>query len=84
MKGLFELWGEGNSYEELEESIKGYPEERKLPYLNSDSTFRISIDTFGKVMSFTEHNERIRGLSYIPFKVYLFPLRHDKVCCNCY
>lgn len=68
VKGLYELWGEGNSYEELEESIKGYPEERKLPYLNSESTFRISMDTFGKVMSFTEQNERIRGLSYIPFK----------------
>lgn len=68
VKGLYELWGEGNSYEELEESIKGYPEEHKLPYLNSDSTFRISMDTFGKVMSFTEQNERIRGLSYIPFK----------------
>lgn len=76
MKGLYELWGEGNSYDELEESIKGYPEERKLPFLNSDSTFRISMDTFGKVMSFTEQNERIRGLSYIPFKVCLV-LWHD-------
>lgn len=74
MKGLYELWGEGDSYEELEEAIKNYPDERKLPYLACESTFRITVDTFGKVMSFQEQNERIQGLSYIPFKVWFMLL----------
>lgn len=70
MKGMYELWGEGSSYEALEESIKSYPDERKSPYLKPESTFKITVDSFGKVISFQEQNDRIRGLSYIPFKVW--------------
>ncbi|KAK0591191.1 hypothetical protein LWI29_036708 [Acer saccharum] len=68
VKGIYEVWGEGGSYEELEEAIKNYPDDRKLPYLTADSTFRIIVDSFGKVMSFQEQNDRIKGLAYIPFK----------------
>ncbi|KAL5566131.1 hypothetical protein UlMin_029295 [Ulmus minor] len=68
VKGMYELWGEGSSYEELEEAIKGYPDERKLPYLEPGSTFKINVDTFGKVLSLQEQTERIQGMSYIPFK----------------
>ncbi|XP_065850098.1 uncharacterized protein [Euphorbia lathyris] len=68
VKGIYELWGEGSSYEELEESIMSYPDERKLPYLTSESTFKITVDTFGKVISFEEQNDRIQAFTYIPFK----------------
>ncbi|GLT96607.1 hypothetical protein SLE2022_142160 [Rubroshorea leprosula] len=68
VKGIYELWGEGSNYEELEEAVKSYPDERKLPYLTSDSTFKIIVDSFGKVISLQEQNDRIRGLTYIPFK----------------
>ncbi|KAI4335515.1 hypothetical protein L6164_014153 [Bauhinia variegata] len=67
VKGMYELWGEGGSYEELKDSILSYPDERKLPYLDSSSTFKITVDTFGKVTSFQEQKELIQGLSYIPF-----------------
>lgn len=66
---MYELWGEGSSYEELEDSIKSYPEDRKLPFLDSGSTFKINVDSFGKVISLEDQNQRIHGLSYIPFKV---------------
>jgi len=69
VKGMYELWGEGSSYEELKESVLSYPDERKLPYLDSDSTFKITVDSFGKVISLEEQKELIQGLSYIPFKV---------------
>lgn len=68
VKGLYEIWGEGSSYEELEQAIKSYPDEHKLPYLTSESTFKINVDSFGKANSFTEQSHRIRGLSFIPFK----------------
>uniref|UniRef100_A0A1D1YUQ8 tRNA (guanine(10)-N(2))-methyltransferase n=1 Tax=Anthurium amnicola TaxID=1678845 RepID=A0A1D1YUQ8_9ARAE len=68
VKGMYELWGQGSSHEELELAIKCFSDERKLPYLSPDSTFRIIVDSFGKVISFEEQNERIRGLRYIPFK----------------
>ncbi|GAV81141.1 UPF0020 domain-containing protein [Cephalotus follicularis] len=68
VKGIYEIWGEGSSYEELEESIKSYPEDRKLPYLTSGSTFKITVDSFGKVISLQEQNGRLKNLAYIPFK----------------
>lgn len=69
VKGVYELWGEGSTYEELEEAIKAYPDERKLPYLTSESTFKITIDSFGKAMRSEEQKGRIQSFSYIPFKV---------------
>ncbi|ESR65000.1 UPF0020 domain-containing protein [Citrus sinensis] len=68
VKGMYEVWREGSSYEELEEAIRSYPEDQLLPYLSSDTTFKITVDSFGKVFSFQEQNDRIKGLSYIPFK----------------
>lgn len=68
VKGMYEVWGEGSSYAELEEAIRNYPEDRMLPYLSSDTTFKITVDSFGKVFSFQEQNDRIKGLSYVPFK----------------
>lgn len=69
---MYELWGEGSDDKELEESIKNYPDERKTPYLQPGSSFKITVDSFGKAISFQEQNERIRGLAYIPFKVQYF------------
>lgn len=69
MKGIYEVWGDGSNYEELEEAIRNYPDELKLPYLTSESTFKITVDSFGKNISSQEQSNRIQGLSYIPFKV---------------
>ncbi|CAL1385494.1 unnamed protein product [Linum trigynum] len=68
VKGMYELWGEGSTLEELEQAIKSYPDERKSPFLSSESSFKIIVDSFGKVMSFAEQNDRIEQLAYIPFK----------------
>eukprot|EP00249_Psilotum_nudum_P015771 c25510_g1_i1 orf=188-1663(+) len=68
VKGMFEVWGEGSSYEELQSAIVSYPEDRKTPYLGPDSTFKIVIDCFGKVLSLDEQTERIESFCYIPFK----------------
>ncbi|KAG0493195.1 hypothetical protein HPP92_004189 [Vanilla planifolia] len=67
-EGIYELWGEGTTNEELEMAIRRFPEERKLPFLGPESSFRIIVDSFGRVISFQEQNERISGLSYIRFK----------------
>ena len=69
MKGIYELWGHGTTYEELEKAIREYPDERKLPYLTPESSFKIIVDSFGKVISFEEQNEIIKGFTYIPFEV---------------
>ncbi|KAF6164532.1 hypothetical protein GIB67_025358 [Kingdonia uniflora] len=82
VKGIYELWGEGSTYEESEAAIKDYPDERKLPYLASGSTFRIIVDSFGKVMSFQEQNERILEFMYIPFKQFIFSPDSSEVKVN--
>ncbi|GKD26799.1 tRNA (guanine(10)-N2)-methyltransferase, partial [Tanacetum coccineum] len=68
VKGLYEIWGEGSSYEELKEAINSYPDDRKLPYITPDSTFRIIIDSFGKAIPFKDQTARIKGMDYIPFQ----------------
>ncbi|KAH6787635.1 tRNA modification 11 protein [Perilla frutescens var. hirtella] len=68
VKGIYELWGEGRSFEELEEAIRSYPDERRTPYLSPGSTFRINVDSFGKAISFPEQNECINKLAFIPFE----------------
>ncbi|KAL6899773.1 hypothetical protein ACP4OV_006431 [Aristida adscensionis] len=68
VKGIYELWGQGTTYEELEKSVREYPDGRKLPYLTPESTFKIVIDSFGKVISSQEQNEIMKGLTYIPFQ----------------
>lgn len=68
VKGMYELWGEGRNYQELEESVNAYDNERKLPYLAPESTFRVNIDSFGKILSTQEQKERIDMLAFIPFK----------------
>jgi len=68
VKCMLELWGQGYSYEELKRSVQSFLKEQKLPYLGAESTFRILVDTFGKVLSFEEQKERIESFSYIPFE----------------
>ena len=69
MKGIYELWGHGATYDELEKAIREYPDDRKLPYLTPESSFKIIVDSFGKVISFEEQNAIIKGFTYIPFEV---------------
>ncbi|XP_021713615.1 tRNA (guanine(10)-N2)-methyltransferase homolog [Chenopodium quinoa] len=68
VKGMYEIWGEGTSYEQLEEAVNAYPDERKLPYLTSENTFKINIDSFGKTFSTQEQKELLQRLAFIPFK----------------
>ena len=62
VKGVYELWGYGTTYEELEKSVREYPDERKLPFLVPESSFKIVIDSFGKVISSQEQNEIIHDV----------------------
>jgi tRNA (guanine10-N2)-methyltransferase len=41
VQGLYELWGEGATFEEMEEAIRRFPEERKQPWLQPEQSFRV-------------------------------------------
>lgn len=66
---MYEVWGEGCNDDELKASVESYPEELKEPYLAEDTTFKIVVDRFGKVLTFAEQTDRIQSVSYLPFKV---------------
>ncbi|XP_051146506.1 uncharacterized protein LOC127262048 [Andrographis paniculata] len=68
VKGIYELWGEGDGLEELQDAIQRYPDDRKLPYISPGTTFRITVDSFGKAMSSHEQNAWFQKLTFIPFK----------------
>lgn len=68
VKGIFEVWGIGSSYEELRIAIENFAEDRKAPYLTANSTFKVVVDCFGMGLSLQEQTERINSLHYIPFQ----------------
>ncbi|XP_063091120.1 tRNA (guanine(10)-N2)-methyltransferase homolog isoform X2 [Cavia porcellus] len=58
-KSIFELWGHGESAEELHSSLKSYPLEKMVPFLHPDSTYKIKIHTFNKTLTQEEKVKRI-------------------------
>ncbi|XP_013848038.1 tRNA (guanine(10)-N2)-methyltransferase homolog isoform X5 [Sus scrofa] len=67
-KSVFELWGHGKSPEELYSSLKNYPVEKMVPFLHSDSTYKIKILTFNKTLTQEEKVKRIDALEFLPFE----------------
>ncbi|XP_005280268.2 tRNA (guanine(10)-N2)-methyltransferase homolog isoform X3 [Chrysemys picta bellii] len=67
-KSIFELWGHGKSAEELYTSLKNYPMEKMVPYLQSNSTYKIHIHAFNKTLTQEEKIKRIDALEFLPFE----------------
>ncbi|XP_049994082.1 tRNA (guanine(10)-N2)-methyltransferase homolog isoform X1 [Alexandromys fortis] len=67
-KSIFELWGHGKSPEELYTSLKNYPVEKMVPFLHSESTYKIKIHTFNKTLTQEEKVKRIDALEFLPFE----------------
>uniref|UniRef100_A0A3Q2KWZ4 tRNA methyltransferase 11 homolog n=1 Tax=Equus caballus TaxID=9796 RepID=A0A3Q2KWZ4_HORSE len=67
-KSIFELWGHGRSSEELYRSLRSYPVEKMVPFLHSDSTYKIKIHTFNKTLTQEEKVKRIDALEFLPFE----------------
>lgn len=57
MRSILEIWGCGSTYEECVAAAIAFPAAKKAPYL--DSTFKVSVDAFGKHISQKEQLERI-------------------------
>ncbi|NXS49092.1 TRM11 methyltransferase, partial [Balaeniceps rex] len=67
-KSVFELWGHGRSAGELYASLKNYPMDKMLPYLQSDSTYKVHIHTFNKTLTQAQKIKKIDALEFLPFK----------------
>ncbi len=53
MQGFLELWGEGETWEELEASIAAFPDELKQPWLQSNLSMKVGChsDTLSEHLS---------------------------------
>ncbi len=69
LKGFMDVWGEGETWEELEASISSCPSSKKDPWLGQDVSFKIAVETYGFRMGQEQKIEAIRKLEFIPFQV---------------
>eukprot|EP00798_Chlamydomonas_sp_ICE-L_P004995 gene4995-34779_t len=63
-RGLFEVWGEGGTWEELQSSVEAYPESKKAPWLTEDKSFKVEVSPFGSRLN---HNEILRAVEKMRF-----------------
>ena len=50
IKGIFEPWGCGATADECWQQVAQYPAERKTPFLQEGSTFKINVMAYGKAI----------------------------------
>ncbi|XP_035659373.1 tRNA (guanine(10)-N2)-methyltransferase homolog [Branchiostoma floridae] len=48
---LLELWGTGQTAEELHKVLRDYPTELSAPYMRQDTSFRYQVAAFGKTLT---------------------------------
>ncbi|CAM9272611.1 unnamed protein product, partial [Lampetra planeri] len=68
VKSAFELWGHGQTHNELRTALLKYPSDKMSPFMRKDSTYRINVYTFNKTLEFAERIKRIDAMEYLPFE----------------
>eukprot|EP00897_Mesotaenium_endlicherianum_P009267 jgi/Mesen1/8369/ME000464S07765 len=68
MRGLYEVWGDGATYEELVTAVQQYPREKMVPFCRAEDSFKFVVDGFGCVLSMEEQLERIHKFSFLPMQ----------------
>ncbi|XP_072913448.1 tRNA (guanine(10)-N2)-methyltransferase homolog isoform X2 [Hemitrygon akajei] len=67
-KSIFELWGQGRTHEELHNSLRNYPVDKMVPFLQQGSTYQIKVYAFNKTLSHNERIQKIDDLGFLPFQ----------------
>eukprot|EP01102_Stenamoeba_stenopodia_P009517 TRINITY_DN2815_c0_g1_i1.p1 TRINITY_DN2815_c0_g1~~TRINITY_DN2815_c0_g1_i1.p1 ORF type:complete len:475 (-),score=136.23 TRINITY_DN2815_c0_g1_i1:65-1489(-) len=79
VKGFYEIWGEGVTYEEVIASIDtNVPPEKMALFTTEDATFRCRVNGFGRKYTEEEQAERIRHFSHLPALRTKVSLNHAK------
>ncbi|KAI7883806.1 tRNA guanosine-2'-O-methyltransferase [Lichtheimia hyalospora FSU 10163] len=65
IKNIYELWGEGETYEQVHEQVKSYPE-RWAQY--HDVSFKFIVSAFNSTISKEEQLSIINSFSYLDFQ----------------
>jgi hypothetical protein len=87
---MFEVWGAGNSLEELISAVRACPESIKSPWIGPDTSFKWVVDVFGGTMSVQDSVSLMNSLAgVVPFqacyRLYLqWPMtgcKRQVICC---
>ncbi|XP_078665562.1 tRNA (guanine(10)-N(2))-methyltransferase TRMT11-like [Branchiostoma floridae x Branchiostoma belcheri] len=65
---LLELWGTGQTAEELHQVLRDYPKELSAPYMRQDTSFRYHVAAFGKTLTMRRKRDLIDALDFLPFQ----------------
>ena len=68
-RALFEVWGEGSTYDEVHAAVKQYPPELQAPFMASHLSFKVVVESFGRRVTLEEQKEKIDQFSYMPIQV---------------
>jgi tRNA (guanine10-N2)-methyltransferase len=68
IKGFFEKWAEGETYEALLASLEKYPKEAIAVHGAEDKSFKFVVDGFGRKYSNSERIEIMKRFSHLPLK----------------
>lgn len=68
LKGIFEVWGEGEDHNEVEAQLRDNLDASKSVFLEEGKTFKVIVDSFGHVLTMDEQMDHLKRLEYIPFK----------------
>lgn len=67
---MIEVWGEGSTFEELQEAITAFPDELKEPWMQPEQSFRITVEGYGFHCKGNEEvHSIIERLHFLPMKV---------------
>lgn len=64
-----EVWGEGATWEELTEAVKSFPAHLKQPWGTSQTSFKLVVDGWGKVIKHQQQLEIIEKFDFLGFTV---------------
>ncbi|XP_067118788.1 tRNA (guanine(10)-N2)-methyltransferase homolog [Centruroides vittatus] len=67
-KSLYELWCDSDKISDVHKRLKNCPKTFLAQYSNSDQSFRIRIESFGKKLRKDEKLEKIEEFHYLPFE----------------
>mmetsp|Transcript_41008 Transcript_41008/g.68660 ORF Transcript_41008/g.68660 Transcript_41008/m.68660 type:complete len:488 (-) Transcript_41008:449-1912(-) len=68
IKGLYEVWGEGDTFEEMLAEVQNYPIDKKQPYYSESITFKLVMEGFGTKLNSVMQKDLLKKLACIPFE----------------
>jgi len=67
VRGIYELWGQGGTFDELVEGVRGAPVEISAPWCTPEKSWCVDISSFGKSISQSQKEEMRKRFKFLNF-----------------